>query len=196
MSGRSTTRVSRRHFLGRHRRDGGGGDPRRVRRQQRDQYAERGSGTAATTAPTTAAGANPFGSPVAATPTKAAAAATTAPAATTASGSAAAAPAGTTAASGSAAAGTSAPAVISSTGKLTFWGGLIFSDDANNLQVQMIKDWGTQNKIAVDVVMVNQNETNQKVAAAVTSNTMPDALDMGLDLLAAPLQSESTRAAR
>ena len=31
--------------------------------------------------------------------------------------------------------------------------------------------------------MVNQNETNQKVAAAVTSNTMPDALDMGLDLL-------------
>jgi multiple sugar transport system substrate-binding protein len=74
-------------------------------------------------------------------------------------------------------------AVVSSTGKLTFWGGLIFSDDANNLQVQMIKDWGTQNKIAVDVVMVNQNETNQKVAAAVTSNTMPDALDMGLDLL-------------
>jgi multiple sugar transport system substrate-binding protein len=47
----------------------------------------------------------------------------------------------------------------------------------------MIKDWGKQNKIDVDVVMINQNETNQKVAAAVTSNTMPDALDMGLDLL-------------
>jgi multiple sugar transport system substrate-binding protein len=32
-------------------------------------------------------------------------------------------------------------------------------------------------------VMINQNETNQKVSAAVESGTMPDALDMGLDLL-------------
>jgi multiple sugar transport system substrate-binding protein len=30
--------------------------------------------------------------------------------------------------------------------------------------------------------MINQNETNQKVSAAVESDTMPDALDMGLDL--------------
>jgi multiple sugar transport system substrate-binding protein len=30
--------------------------------------------------------------------------------------------------------------------------------------------------------MINQNETNQKVSAAVESGTMPDALDMGLDL--------------
>ncbi len=76
-----------------------------------------------------------------------------------------------------------APGVVASTGKMTYWGGLIFSDDANNLQVQAIKDWGTQNKIDIDVVMINQNETNTKVAAAVESNTMPDALDMGLDLL-------------
>ena len=31
--------------------------------------------------------------------------------------------------------------------------------------------------------MINQNETNQKVSAAVESDTMPDALDLGLDLL-------------
>lgn len=66
---------------------------------------------------------------------------------------------------------------------MTYWGGLIFSDDANNLQVQSIKDWGTQNKISIEVTMINQNETNTKVAAAVESNTLPDAFDMGLDLL-------------
>jgi multiple sugar transport system substrate-binding protein len=182
MSGRSMTRVSRRHFLGGIAGTAAAAILAACGGSSATNTPSAGSSSAATTAPTAAAGANPFGSPAAATPTKAAAAATTAPAATTASGSAAA-PVGTTAASGSAAAGTSAPAVISGTGKLSYWGGLIFSDDANNLQVQMIKDWGTQNKIAVDVVMVNQNETNQKVAAAVTSNTMPDALDMGLDLL-------------
>ncbi len=31
--------------------------------------------------------------------------------------------------------------------------------------------------------MINQNETVQKVSAAVASNTMPDALDLNLDLL-------------
>ncbi|MBK8086007.1 MAG: extracellular solute-binding protein [Devosia sp.] len=31
--------------------------------------------------------------------------------------------------------------------------------------------------------MINQNETTQKVSAAVASNSMPDALDVGLDLL-------------
>jgi multiple sugar transport system substrate-binding protein len=66
---------------------------------------------------------------------------------------------------------------------MTYWGGLIFSDDANNLLSSTIKDWGKQNKIEIDVVMINQNDTNTKVAAAVESNTMPDALDMGLDLM-------------
>jgi multiple sugar transport system substrate-binding protein len=183
MSG--TTRVSRRHFLGGIAGTAAAAILAACGGNSATNTPSSSGGSAGGTTPTTGAGANPFGSPVAATPTKAAAAATTtsgsaaAPASTTA-------PAATTGASGSVttgASGTTAPAVVSSTGKMTYWGGLIFSDDANNLQVQAIKDWGTQNKIAIDVVMINQNETNQKVAAAVTSNTMPDALDMGLDLL-------------
>lgn len=67
--------------------------------------------------------------------------------------------------------------------KLTYWGGLIFSDDANKLLVDTITAWGQANGIETEVVMINQNETVQKVSAAVSSNTMPDALDVGLDLL-------------
>ena len=66
---------------------------------------------------------------------------------------------------------------------MTYWGGLIFSDAANSLFVKSVQDWGKQNNLDIDVVMINQQETNQKVAAAVESGTMPDALDMGLDLL-------------
>jgi len=182
MSDSSVTRVSRRHFLGGIAGAAAAAILAACGGSSATNTPGASAGSTGGTTPT-AAGANPFGSPVAATPTKAAA--TTAPAATTVSGSAPAA-ASTTAPSGSVttgASGTTAPAVVSSTGKMTYWGGLIFSDDANNLQVQAIKDWGTQNKISIDVVMINQNETNQKVAAAVTSNTMPDALDMGLDLL-------------
>jgi len=167
MSG--TTRVSRRHFLGGIAGTAAAAILAACGGSSATSTPSSGSNATVGATPTTSGASNPFGSPAAATPTKAAAATT--------------APAATTAASGSAAAGTAAPAVISGTGKLTYWGGLIFSDDANNLQVQTIKDWGNQNKIAVDVVMINQNETNTKVAAAVTSNTMPDALDMGLDLL-------------
>lgn len=68
-------------------------------------------------------------------------------------------------------------------GKLTYWGGLIFSEDANNLLVETINAWGAANGVETEVVMINQNETVQKVSAAVASNTMPDALDLGLDLL-------------
>src|SRR6476646_8774525 len=75
-----------------------------------------------------------------------------------------------------------APALVKGS-KLTFWGGLIFSDKANKLLVETIRKWGTDNGIQTDVVMINQNETVQKVSAAVASNTMPDALDLGLDLL-------------
>ncbi len=180
-----TTRVTRRHFLGGVAGTAAAAILAACGGSTATDTPKAASGATGGTTPTTGA-ANPFGSPVAATPTKAAA-----PAATTASGSApataaTAAPASTTAASGSATTGTTgttAPGVVSSTGKMTYWGGLIFSDDANALQVQAIKDWGKQNKIDIDVVMINQNETNAKVAAAVTSNTMPDALDMGLDLL-------------
>jgi ABC-type glycerol-3-phosphate transport system substrate-binding protein len=67
--------------------------------------------------------------------------------------------------------------------KLTYWGGLIFSDDANNLLVETINAWGAANGVETEVVMINQNETVQKVSAAVASDTMPDALDLSLDLL-------------
>ncbi len=79
---------------------------------------------------------------------------------------------------------TTAPAAASAgSTKMTYWGGLIFSDAANNLFSQTVKDWGKQNNLDIDVVMINQQETNQKVAAAVEAGTMPDALDMGFDLL-------------
>ena len=77
----------------------------------------------------------------------------------------------------------SAPALIQGSTKLTYWGGLIFSDAANSMLTDTINAWGKANNIETDVVMINQNETNQKVSAAVESGTMPDALDMGLDLL-------------
>ncbi len=67
--------------------------------------------------------------------------------------------------------------------KLTYWGGLIFSDDANKLLVDEITAWGAANDVETEVVMINQNETVQKVSAAVESGTLPDALDVGLDLL-------------
>lgn len=72
---------------------------------------------------------------------------------------------------------------IAQTRKLTYWGGLIFSDEANDLLVETINAWGAANGIETEVVMINQNETVQKVSAAVSSNTMPDALDVGLDLM-------------
>ena len=75
-----------------------------------------------------------------------------------------------------------APAVLQGSSKLTYWGGLIFSEEANNLLVDTINQWGEENNVDTEVVMINQNETNQKVSAAVESGTMPDALDMGLDL--------------
>lgn len=78
--------------------------------------------------------------------------------------------------------GLSMPA-IAQTRKLTYWGGLIFSDEANNLLVEAINAWGADNGVETEVVMINQNETVQKVSAAVASNTMPDALDVGLDLM-------------
>ena len=76
-----------------------------------------------------------------------------------------------------------APYVLQKGSKITFWGGLIFSDKANKLLQEAVKSWGDQNGITTEVVMINQNETVQKVSAAIASNTMPDALDMSLDLL-------------
>jgi len=68
-------------------------------------------------------------------------------------------------------------------GDLTYWGGLIFSEEANALLVSEIEAWGEANGVDVTVEMINQNETVQRVSAAVEANTMPDALDVGLELL-------------
>lgn len=83
-----------------------------------------------------------------------------------------------------------APAVIQSSTKFTYWGGLIFSDEANTMLVEEIGKWGEENGLDAEVVMINQNETNQKVSAAVESDTMPDALDLGLELLLLLSQTE------
>jgi len=75
-----------------------------------------------------------------------------------------------------------APAIRRGT-RLTYWGGLIFSDKANKLLVETINKWGSDNGVTTEVVMVNQNETTRQVSAAMAANTMPDALDLGMDLL-------------
>src|SRR6185369_566857 len=75
-----------------------------------------------------------------------------------------------------------APAVRRGT-RLTYWGGLIFSDRANRLLTETINKWGRDNGVTTEVVMVNQNETTRQVSAAMAANTMPDALDLGLSLL-------------
>lgn len=77
----------------------------------------------------------------------------------------------------------SAKAQSTLSGKVTYWGGLIFSEDANKLLKSTITTWGDANGVETEVVMINQNETVQKVSAAVASNTMPDAIDINLDLL-------------
>lgn len=75
-----------------------------------------------------------------------------------------------------------APALIQAGGTFTYWGGLIFSDAANSLLQSTIEEWCRSNGFEPDVVMINQNETVQRVSAAVEAGTMPDALDLGLDL--------------
>jgi len=75
-----------------------------------------------------------------------------------------------------------APAIVKGS-SLTFWGGLIFSDAANRLLTEEITKWGAANGVRTEVVMINQNETVQRVSAAIAADTMPDALDLNLDLL-------------
>lgn len=77
----------------------------------------------------------------------------------------------------------SAPAPAAEPKKITYWGGLIFSDEANKMVEARVNEWGKANNVEVDVVMINQNETNTKISAAIESGQMPDAFDMGLDLL-------------
>ncbi|MCB0115451.1 MAG: extracellular solute-binding protein [Caldilineaceae bacterium] len=91
---------------------------------------------------------------------------------------------------GSAAEESSLPAAE---GTFTYWGGLIFSEAANQMLVDRIEQWGEERGVDVDVVMINQNETVQRVSAAIEAGTMPDALDVGrsfMDLLALQGQLE------
>ncbi|MEM7132738.1 MAG: extracellular solute-binding protein [Chloroflexota bacterium] len=67
----------------------------------------------------------------------------------------------------------------SDVGTFTYWGGLIFSDEANQMLVDKIEEWGEMKGVDVEVVMINQNETVQRASAAIEAGTMPDALDMG-----------------
>ncbi|MBX3000737.1 MAG: extracellular solute-binding protein [Caldilineaceae bacterium] len=64
-------------------------------------------------------------------------------------------------------------------GTFTYWGGLIFSETANQMLVDRIEQWGAERGVPVEVVMINQNETVQRVSAAIEAGNMPDALDMG-----------------
>lgn len=72
-----------------------------------------------------------------------------------------------------------APAVAQDDDKFVYWGGLIFSEVANDAVVARVEAWGELNGVEVEVVMINQNETVQRVSAAIEAGTMPDALDMG-----------------
>ncbi len=67
--------------------------------------------------------------------------------------------------------------------KFVYWGGLIFSDKANKMFEDRVKEWGKQRNIPVEVVMVNQNETVQKVSAAIQAGNAPDAFDLGRDFM-------------
>ena len=67
--------------------------------------------------------------------------------------------------------------------KFVYWGGLIFSDEANSMFVDRVEEWGQAKGIEVEVVMINQNETVQRVSAAIEAGTMPDALDLGRDFM-------------
>jgi multiple sugar transport system substrate-binding protein len=79
-------------------------------------------------------------------------------------------------------AGLAAPALVKGS-KLTVWGGLIFSKEANQIFTDAVNAWGKANGIVTEVVMVNQNETVQKVSAAVASGTLPDVIDIQIDYL-------------
>lgn len=72
----------------------------------------------------------------------------------------------------------------------TYWGGLIFSDVANQMLVDRINQWGQERGIQTDVVMINQNETVQRVSAAIEAGTMPDALDVGRGFMLLLTESE------
>lgn len=71
------------------------------------------------------------------------------------------------------------PAIAQEKPKLVYWGGLIFSETANNMEVERIQQWGEENGVDVEVVMINQNEIVEKVSAAIEAGNVPDAFEPG-----------------
>lgn len=72
----------------------------------------------------------------------------------------------------------------------TYWGGLIFSDAANQMVVDRVTQWGEERGVQTEVVMINQNETVQRVSAAIEAGTLPDALDVGRGFMLLLTQQE------
>lgn len=93
-----------------------------------------------------------------------------------------AAPAAAPADSGAAEPADAAAPAVSDSDPLTYWVGLTFSDTGNQLVVDRINQFGEEKGIPVEAVVINQNEMTQKVSAAIESGTLPDAVDVGLDL--------------
>ena len=67
--------------------------------------------------------------------------------------------------------------------KFTYWIGLIFSDEANALAVSQINEWAAMRGIQANPILVNQNNLNAQVTAAITAGTMPDAMDASAGLM-------------
>ena len=67
--------------------------------------------------------------------------------------------------------------------KFTYWIGLIFSDVANQTAVDQINAWARMRGITANPVLVNQNNLNAQVTAALTAGTMPDAFDASSGLM-------------
>jgi ABC-type glycerol-3-phosphate transport system substrate-binding protein len=74
-------------------------------------------------------------------------------------------------------------AIKKDNGKFTYWIGLIFSDIANETAVDQINAWAKTRGIKADPVLVNQNNLNAQVTAALAAGTMPDAFDAGSGLM-------------
>ena len=66
-------------------------------------------------------------------------------------------------------------------GSLTVWGALVFSDEANATFAEEVETWGEDNSVDVEFVNINQNETVQKLSAAVESGATPDVMALSID---------------
>ena len=70
---------------------------------------------------------------------------------------------------------------VSESDPLTYWVGLTFSDEGNQMVVDRIKQFGEEKGIPVEAVVINQNEMVQKLSAAIEAGNLPDGVDIGTD---------------